>query len=339
MKKRYYRVCKLLFITVFIVSASMLITGKTIMAEQSKIIVQEESKYYRLGRFSVKIPETMKQVVLRNKVYFTDIETFAWDNKINHKEERKKIWDERLQTITSLTLPDDVKEIVIDTMDFSSDEYWAKGVFYHGNSVSKKQAGWDVLVDRGEYGAWFRVSGSYEKNNKMIKVLNNVIKSYRASTNKIDIFETGQDSGYYLKYGMLDMDFKAQEKTYSRFEGHPIDQYLKLKVEIEAIDEVEETNLIQRLSISLLGNFAPGISIDEIRSEQREVGGLKGEEVVIRGTEEDDSNLIFSWRFPGEKDSATAPEILIKMDSKDGDLDAKLALWDSVLDSFKPLGH
>jgi len=339
MMTRFYNTSKLLLIIIILTTGCTLIPGKNIMAEQNKNIAHEESNYYRLGRFSMNLPSVMNQVALRNKVYFTDITTFAWVKKINHKDEREKLWNDRLISIKGLTPPDEVKDIIIDMKDFSSDEYWAKGVYYHGNSISKKQAGWDVLVDRGGYGAWFKVSGSFEKNHKMIKVLNFIISSYRAPTNKKDFFIARQKSGYYFKYGMLDMDFKAQERTYSRFEGHPLDQYLKIKVEMNVVDEIEETNLIQRLSMALLGNFAPGISIDEIRSDQREVAGLIGEEVVIRGTEEDDSNLIFSWRFPGEKDSATAPEILIKMDSKDGNLEEKLELWDDILNSFKPLGH
>jgi len=144
---------------------------------------------------------------------------------------------------------------------------------------------------------------------------------------------------FYLSHGAIDLSYKHKEEAYSRFEKHPLDPYLKLEVEIKVVEKVEETNLIERLSASLLSNFAPGVNIDKIRTESREVAGLNGEEVVIRGTEEDDSNLIFSWRFPGVKNSATAPEILIKMDSKDGDLEAKLALWDDILNSFKPLGH
>ena len=340
MMVNYYSAYQIALLSFILTFGSMLITGNSIMAEQNKKTVQQENQNYRLGRFSIDVPSYMHQAILSNKVFYTDIKTFAWENKLKHIDERNNLWNERVLKIKSLTPPDDVKEIVIDTMDFSSDEYWAKGVFYHGNSISKEHAGWDVLIDNGKYGVWLKVSGDREKNNIMIKVLNIVIKSYRTSTKKSDTLTTTRKKlGYYLKYGFLDMDYKEQERTYSRFEGHPLDKYLKLKIEIEAVDKVEETNLIQRLSLSLAGNFAPGISIDEIRSEQREVAGLKGEEVIIRGTEEDDSNLIFSWRFPGEKDSATAPEILIKMDSKDGDLDEKIELWDSVLNSFKPLGH
>ena len=39
-----------------------------------------------------------------------------------------------------------------------------------------------------------------------------------------------------------------------------------------------------------------------------------------------------------EKDSGNYPEIRIRMDSPNGQLDEKLKLWDSILSSFKPVG-
>lgn len=161
---------------------------------------------------------------------------------------------------------------------------------------------WIVLIDTELLGMWFQIEGVDDTKDKLIDAINDIVRSYRSPvsilSNKVTI--KAQPS-FYLQYGAVDLPYKYSEKIYTRFEGHPLDQYLKVEIEINVVSKVEETNIIERLSAAVASNFAPGLSIDKLRTESREVAGLKGDEVVIRGTEDGNSKLSFSWRFPGEK--------------------------------------
>ena len=43
------------------------------------------------------------------------------------------------------------------------------------------------------------------------------------------------------------------------------------------------------------------------------------------------------WRYAGKKDSGEYPEIVLEMESPDGNLKEKLKIWDAILESMKPL--
>jgi len=340
MRLTIYRRCFVALITSILISGCTILSDAPVMAEQSKKTAQKENQSYRLGRFSIEVPKNIKQAIVKYVVDYAEIDEVPWLDQNNHILEREKEWSARLKTINNMTPPEGVEQIIIGEKDFTVNGIWSKGIAYRGDPKFKQVTTWHVLIDTGLLGVWINIDGTDDNNEKLVQAIKNIVGSYRSPVNNIsNTVSIKEGPGFYLQYGALDLPFQFDERVYTRFEGHPLDQYLKLKVEMNVVEEIEETNLIQRLSIALVGNFAPGVSIDQIRSDQREVAGLKGDEVILRGTESDDSNLIFSWRFPGEKDSATAPEILIKMDSKDGDLDEKLELWDSILNSFKPLGH
>ncbi|VAW93810.1 hypothetical protein MNBD_GAMMA21-136 [hydrothermal vent metagenome] len=308
------------------------------MAVQNINGSEDKFRTYRLGRFSVDVPVSINQVSTDYVVYYTNFEEFKWKDH-NHIKERNALWTKLLSDIKTIRLPIGIKKIIIDEIDLTNEKYWAKGVFYYGNSDDEDAGHWDVLLDSGTIGVWIKVVGTVDKKDNMEKLLEKVIQAYHAPTESEKMVSVNNKNRFYFKYGAVDLPFKYREEIYTRFEGHPLDKFLKLEIEYEVVDIVEESNLIQRFSASLLADFAPGVEIDEIRSETRIVAGLEGDEVVFRGTASGDSNLNFAWRFSGEKDSETAPKILISMETKDGDLNAKLKLWDSVLDSFKPLGH
>jgi len=337
---RLYRTCKYLAVVLIVSSGCTLITGKTIMAEQNKKVLKTGVESYRLGRFSVEVPKVIKQAAVKYVVYYAEFDEMPWQNKKNHLHERKKNWDARLEKIKKITPPTGIKEVIIEEKDFSFDGRWSKGIAYRGNSMLEEVITWNVLIDTDLLAVWFQIEGIDDTRDKLIDAINDIVRSYRTPVNilanKVSI---KSHPSFYLQYGAVDLPYKYGEEIYTRFEGHPLDQYLKLEIESNVVSKVEETNLIERLSASLASNFAPGLSIDQIRTESRVVAYLKGDEVVIRGTDDGNSKLSFSWRFPGEKKSAIAPEILITMETQDGDLDEKLELWDSILDSFKPLGH
>ncbi|MCJ8503098.1 T6SS immunity protein Tli4 family protein [Desulfatitalea sp. M08but] len=69
------------------------------------------------------------------------------------------------------------------------------------------------------------------------------------------------------------------------------------------------------------------------------MAGLKGEELIIRGTEDGKTALNFQWDYPGRENDNHHPRIGFMMDSEDGRLEEKLALWDAVLNAMRPAGR
>ena len=132
------------------------------------------------------------------------------------------------------------------------------------------------------------------------------------------------------------LPYARAEKTYSRFEGHPLD--LKLEVEMKETLKVEKLGVAERLAASMATRFAPGVDVDKIRSRSRAAAGLNGEELVMRmSAGGEDTQIQFGWEYRGKVDSGEHPEIQITMETPDGNLKEKLKVWDAVLDSFKPM--
>jgi hypothetical protein len=106
---------------------------------------------------------------------------------------------------------------------------------------------------------------------------------------------------------------------------------------MNAVEQVQHVGLLQRMAAAIIMNFVPGLKLDKIRSGGRTVGGLKGEEIVMRGTENNNTEIRFGWEYPGKEESGEYPEIQISMETPDGNLKEKLKIWDAILESFKPL--
>ena len=111
---------------------------------------------------------------------------------------------------------------------------------------------------------------------------------------------------------------------------------MKLRIEMNETQQVEDVGVLDRLVASLAMNFAPGVDVDKIRTGSRTVAVLPGQEIIIRGTVNDVSELFFAWDSPGREDSGEYPEIRIGLECPDGSLDEKTKIWDAALDSFRP---
>ena len=81
-----------------------------------------------------------------------------------------------------------------------------------------------------------------------------------------------------------------------------------------------------------LAAFAAGAS--PVRSRGRTAAGLKGEEFVMRDSE--DGKLYFMWEFKGEADSGAKPRIQLQLITKSDREKEKMAFWDALVDSLRP---
>jgi hypothetical protein len=146
-----------------------------------------------------------------------------------------------------------------------------------------------------------------------------------------------QPGVFFLEYGAIRLPYKIRESTYARFEGHPSSLKLEIEMTEAHVDEPEDEGLLARTAAIIATGYATGVDIRRLRSKKRKVAGLDGEEEVDRMTDSNRTAISFGWRYAGKKDSGEYPEIVIHMESPDGDVKEKLKIWDAILDSMKPL--
>ena len=290
-------------------------------------------KPYNIGRFMISAPDTMNLAIQDQRIRSCDVNEFIWQTDRSKDLVRDSEFKSRIVEINKLERPEKVKRVIIEERFIPNTGQWARGVFYYGNHSIDDEGYWDVLVDAGSVGLWIKFNGMLEVKEDMYKWLVSVARAYQPHSSENFIRSPGL-SWFYLQHGALNLPYLEQEHTYARFEGGPD---LKLEIETNETREVEKTGLVDKLSQSLISNFIPGLDVQKIRSHKRTAAGLKGEEIIMKTTEEGLSTLHFCWQYQGKEDSGEYPEIDITMESPDGNLDAKLKIWDSVLDSMKPL--
>ena len=108
-------------------------------------------------------------------------------------------------------------------------------------------------------------------------------------------------------------------------------------MEMEEIhEEPEHGGIMTRTIAALATSVAAGLNIKKIRSHKRTVAALRGEEEILSGEEDGDTNVNFVWEYLGTVESGERPEIQIIMDTMADNLDEKIKIWDAALDSFRP---
>lgn len=293
-------------------------------------------KSYGVGRFNISVPIEMcinAQSTLLRKV---QIDEMKWRNQSGRIVSHDIVWNQRINEVTKLRKPDGIKTIIMEERTLPFAPLWAKAIFYYGDYAQKDVGFWNILLDAGETGVWLRFHGLITAKEEMLQWVLEVAKTYQENTMENTMSKSAAN-WFCLKYGALNIPYKHQESTYTRFEGHPLDLKLEIEMNETHIDEPKEEGLLARTAAAILTGFAFGVDIKKIRSHKRTVAGLDGEEQVVRMKDKDGTELDFTWRYAGKKDSGEYPKIVVTMESPDGKLEEKLKLWDAILDSMKPL--
>jgi len=300
--------------------------SRTAMTTQDPIVT------YYIGRFTVQAPQSMKVAHRTASLRFTELKEVTWTTSLDHNVVREDIWNKRLSEIQELKPPRGKEKTLIEAKVRSSTP-WIAGVIYYGDQYSTKTMFWEMLFDSSDVGLWLKQDGT----DKMLMEDNGmeIARAYRV----IDPKNPPKENWFYLKHGAIALPYLEQEETYTRFEGHPLFEQIKIETTEVHQDEPKEEGLIGRLAATVASGYAGGVDIKKIRARDRVVAGLNGEEVVTKMSDEDGVKLSFMWRHAGKKDSGKEPKILIMGDAQDGQLDEKLKVWDAILDSFKPAGR
>ena len=321
----------------FIILIAGIVQGCDEKTTTSKGANKSMETYY-IGRFSIAVPGEMKEAQgsRSHQLRRVEIDEIVWPEVINHEKARELEWNNFMAEINKLTPPEGKFKNIIKAQDFPGVGKWANGIFYHNINDSNEEGSWKLLMDSGQTAVWFKgIPVLVEKENKsnlMVENIKNIGKSYRVLDST-----TSKPKGdwFYLKHGAINLPYLWQEKSYIRFEGHPLN--IKIEVEMHETYTVEKAGLIEKTIDAITTGYASGVKMKKIRSQKRTVADLNGEEEVLRMTEKDKDALNFVWEYNGKENSGECPRIVITMDTPNGNLDEKLKIWDAVLDSMKPM--
>ena len=314
------------------VMISLILCGYSDAAERRSLLkptgttkgAKQGMKTYYMGRFAIDLPAEFQPEIQSQKIRYAEVSDFKWKERDRAKE-RESLWTQKLAKIKKLQLPKGRKQIIIEEKHLKGIGNWAKAVEYYGDYRIGDYIYWTVFVDYGESGLWLTLYGL--NNQKSLKNFTNILTHYQYG------FDNLTKDSFCLNHGRIELPYLEQEEIYARFAG-PME--MKLRIEMNETQQVEDVGVLDRLVASLAMNFAPGVDVDKIRTGSRTVAGLPGQEIIIRGTVNDVSELFFAWDSPGREDSGEYPEIRIGLECPDGSLDEKTKIWDAALDSFRP---
>jgi hypothetical protein len=289
---------------------------------------------YPIGRFSINVPQSMKQVARTASLRHRELREVIWPTGVAPETATRTAWEKRIAEIEMLQAPEGKAKALIEERDMTEPSVLMRAVLYFGDKDGGDRVFCDLLTARRQSGIWIKSVGVQTKVQKMMEQNADIARAYHPLDPAAPL---PKENFFYLEHGYIELPYRSQEETYTRFEGHPLE--LKLEFKTTVVHKVSESGLVDRLAASLAMNFAPGVDVDRLRTGKRNVAGLPGEEVVFRGTQDGKSELSFTWLFTGKVDSGDAPKISIEMEAKDGRLEEKLKAWDALLDSIKPVGR
>jgi hypothetical protein len=291
---------------------------------------QETMERHRVGRFAVRLPESMSRSGENYKIRFSEVEEVNWEGSRDIREVRDSLWGQKLSDIQQLKPPTGQEQIVIEERSISRNGVKLDGVLYYGFDYTEKLLAWEALLTKRSSALWIRKEFSEDYTEEVVDHLVEIASSYHSPP-------VSENAWFYLEEGAIALPYLEQESAYASFEGHPLD--LTLELEMKSTDEVSEVGLLDRIAAAVGENFAPGVNTEKIRTGTRTVAGLEGEEAILKVSEDTDSTLSFSWMYPGREDSGTHPKILLKMESSVDEEDEKINIWDQVLDSMEAVGR
>jgi len=304
------------------------------MTAHAQARTEEAMNVHRIGRFAIAVSEKMKKAHQGSEVRFREIEETPWPAGTKPEEAREAAWQARLNEIRELEPPEGKANTLLETRKLEINGAWAQAARYYGYKDDAETINWDLLLDGGALGVWVTADGVIEEEKEIWKYNLEVAEAYRPPAKAA----AAKENWFYLKHGAIALPYLEQEGAYARFEDHPLGIY-KFTVETTSVDEVEKVGLLDKITAVIVSGYGQGVKIDRLRTGKRTVAGLKGEEAILRMSTDDDTELSFSWTYPGKEDSGHYPDITINMTAEDGQAEEKTAIWDAMLDSMRPIGR
>ena len=290
-----------------------------------------------VGRFCFTVPASMKRAGDAYKLQGVDLEEIAWDAK----DGWERAWQQRLAAVEALRqrreLPSEATGEIVERRDLEPGRL--RAVRYVPGEIRSVQA-WGALLNAGAGGLWLRIDFSERNEQAAMARIREIASAYRVRAPG----EPAPAGAFHLARGYVAAPFKLDEEASARFKGPPLGLELAVRTgtRAQAAGPRESTGLLSRLFAR--GQFAvagaSGALGDEkvkfARSGGRSVAGIRGDEMILRSSRPGDSGMRYGWRAVGAVDSGAKPDIEIEMSGSGDKEKDKTAVWDAILDSFRP---
>ncbi len=284
-----------------------------------------ESKEYLLGRFSVQLTNHFQ---LKNRSQTIDgytLDEYPY-NAEDRTTTRDLILNKILEEIRKTGPRLDGNSILVDRHESNDAGHWSTFISsYQDILTSYRVTNQIVSIHPGVITHAHGV-GDIEELEADTNRLKNLVKLYTPNSVKAP---PNQPGTIYLKHGYLRSKGINEEDVYAKFENFKLN--LTLSIKTSTVHQVEPSTLSDRIDAALLTWVIPGLSVDKIHSGKRDLDGLKGDELIMRTTENNRSEVRFMWNYPGKVDSGEYPNVRIKMLAKGGDLKEQRQVWEQVL--------
>ena len=278
---------KVLLMTIIVVIVCSLVNGCDKSNTTGKGVKIPMKTYY-IGRFSIAVPVEMKLEERRSELAYVEIKEAVWPKDVIHEQEHIAEWNNFMAEVKKLKPPKGKNNVIIKMQDFPGIGQWAKGVYYYYDDFSDYDGRWALLVDSGPIGVWLRGNSVVDKENVNHYLENNIQTSGKSYTISMirSSNHTQKDTGSISNMVQLTFRIDAQEKSYARFEGHPFNLVLDIKMEMDIGYYRETMGLIEGTK-GMIDDASrePGISFSIVRLCKREVAGMKGEESILRASD------------------------------------------------------
>lgn len=209
----------------------------------------------------------------------------------------------------------------------------------------------EALRDAGASGAWFEAEYYVFDESELEQVTEANLTELEQVTERIltelamayrpyprDASRDPRRTAFHLIDGAIERPFVGKEAIAITFEEPGLGLGEQLNIDMRTDYDTETPSAIARWRSIRATAWMAGVSFDRIRARKRRVAGMDGEEVIHRGRKKgEEDELMFEWYHPGIALSPFQPLLTIEMTASPEDVEAKIAYWDRLLESFRPL--
>jgi hypothetical protein len=313
--------------------------------ESDKTRGEIRMKTYYIGRFSVDIPEAMKEGRQSQSLRDHKItEIILPEDKAEKKRFLEEKWREIIEKADKYKKLKDKTTAIVQTRDFPEIGPWAKGVLYYQDRACDSGF-WDVLIDKGKVAILLEIPrGTLLKPESLIKSINNLTKVGAAYKVRDRSQAPPRGDYFYMQNGVIALTFLWHEDMKARFVNKglynydPNEDYIRIGMDSTFTGQKYSVSDNMAATIESGFAFAKGVKVDRLRFGKRTVAGLEGQEELNRLADKEGKDFHFSWEHIAKTDSGEAPGMLISLKCPDnGDEKERLKIWDAVLNSMKPM--
>jgi Tle cognate immunity protein 4 C-terminal domain len=200
---------------------------------------------------------------------------------------------------------------------------------------SKHVVEWIAVRDCGPLGLVLSRWGLAERKDAFAANIVEIGNAYHARDAKEPWPSPGAD-WFYLDHGAVKLPPREEERMETNFDGLGV----RFVMQTETTAEPEKTGPLGRYKLAL-ARLAGDTGTTVVKQDsRRKVAGFTGEELVVRekgNKPPEELELQFGWVFRGEANSAVRPRLALRIETKADREAEKIALWNALLDSVRPV--